>query len=59
MAAPHVAGVAALWAEPRVAASRTGIIRRGQLLEDIRRSVRHLQHLSSEDIGEGLVMAPN
>lgn len=58
MAAPHMAGVAALWAEPRVAVSRTGIIRRGQLLGDIRSGIRRLQHLSSEDVGEGLVMAP-
>ena len=58
MAAPHVAGVAALWAEPRVAASRYGIVRRGQLLEDIRRSTCSFPHLGSDDVGEGFVMAP-
>jgi subtilisin family serine protease len=58
MAAPHVAGVAALWAEPLVATSRAGKIRRDVLLEDIRKGVRALRHLDSEDIGAGLVMAP-
>jgi subtilisin len=50
MATPHVAGIAALWAEAREATGR-------ELLELLRSNARALE-LSSSDVGAGLVQAP-
>jgi len=52
MATPHVAGVAALFAEANPAARGAAL---GQLLTT---RARRLTHLSSADVGAGLVQAP-
>lgn len=58
MAAPHVAGVAALWAQSQIAASRKGIVRRDLLLRDLYSRAVRLGDLDADDVGCGLVMAP-
>jgi subtilisin family serine protease len=59
MAAPHVAGVAALFAEQRVATARRGTFQADAVLNDIRDSgVVKLPGLGPEGTGAGLIKAP-
>lgn len=55
MAAPHVAGVAALWAEKLIRSNRlSGAL----LMEKVKQSVVNLDYLAVDDVGLGLVQAP-
>jgi subtilisin family serine protease len=56
MATPHVAGVAALWAESILAA--TGALDADELASRLLASGRRITSLSPNDIGAGLVQAP-
>lgn len=56
MAAPHVAGLAALWAQDMVANSNP--LRCDLLIQKLRESVDRLPGLSRADVGDGLPMAP-
>jgi subtilisin family serine protease len=58
MAAPHAAGVAALWAEAKVATASPGRFRSDLVLRDIEDSVKKLAGSDPGDIGAGLVQAP-
>ncbi len=55
MAAPHVVGVAALWAEKLM---RTGPFKAGSVIDQVRRNARKVEGLADADVGEGLVQAP-
>ena len=57
MATPHVAGVAALWAELQL--RREGLVSGARLSSQILGNVKHLPWLTNIDAGGGLVMAPN
>ncbi len=57
MAAPHVAGLAALWAEGPLRTSG-GVLARDELLAALRQSARRLPHLGSDEVGQGLAVAP-
>lgn len=56
MAPPHVAGVAALWAERLLA--QTGRIVASRVAAKVVGYARFLADFDSSDIGSGLVMAP-
>lgn len=56
MASPHVAGVAALWAERQL--QRNGVVNAVSLDAQIRVSTRRLPNASYLDVGEGLALAP-
>ncbi|HVW64729.1 MAG TPA: S8 family serine peptidase [Nitrosospira sp.] len=58
MAAPHAAGVAALWAEAKVATASPGRFRSDLVLRDIEDSVKKIDGFDPDDIGAGLVQAP-
>ena len=58
MAAPHVAGIAALWAQRMVATSHNGTIRADLLAADILGAAASVAGLGVEDVGAGLVQAP-
>jgi subtilisin family serine protease len=56
MAAPHVAGIAALWAEKLM---KQGIpFRATRVIDEIERSTDRLPYLDPDDVGLGLVQAP-
>ena len=56
MATPHVAGVAALWAEKMM---RQGIpFRATRVIDQLERSTMAIPYLDSDDVGLGLVQAP-
>jgi len=55
MAAPHVAGVAVLWADRAI---RTGDFIARDIIEAMRRSADPLGHLSRRDVGWGIPLAP-
>ena len=59
MASPHVAGVAALWAERQL--KRNGTVDPATLLAQVRGNARldRLGKADALDVGEGLVTAPN
>ncbi len=57
MATPHVAGVAALWAE-RMFGNDMSKFSAARLKRAIEASVLPLAHLDFEDVGDGLVQAP-
>jgi subtilisin family serine protease len=58
MASPHVAGVAALWAERQL--QRTGLVNISSLDAQLRGHARldRLAEASALDVGDGLVTAP-
>jgi hypothetical protein len=58
MASPHVAGVAALWAERQL--KRNGVVNPGSLDAQVRASARQDRLKLAEylDVGEGLPTAP-
>jgi subtilisin family serine protease len=58
MAVPHVAGVAALWAQTMVAASRQGPFNAAALLRKIEDNLLQLDRADPDDVGGGLVQAP-
>jgi subtilisin family serine protease len=57
MAAPHVTGLAALWAERQL--KQRGSISITTLAAQLRGSVRPLPGLGAEDVGDGLAVAPS
>jgi len=56
MAAPHVAGVAALWAQKLV--RQRGRFQASQVISLLEHSTIELPHLDADDVGLGLVQAP-
>jgi hypothetical protein len=56
MATPHVAGVAALWAEKLADADRLNV---GLLADRLSGNSREIPSLTFADGGAGLVQAPN
>lgn len=56
MAAPHVAGVAALWVDEELRSGRKFIAQ--AVIEKMRSNVDPLQHLARRDVGWGLPIAP-
>ena len=57
MAAPHVAGVAALWAQKSISENDGDVII-GDVLESLRWSAEMSPGLKREDVGKGVVKAP-
>jgi subtilisin family serine protease len=57
MATPHVAGIAALCAEKVL--KRSGVIQAAAVLREMERSVTDLPELDPQDVGQGLIQAPN
>ena len=58
MAVPHVAGVAALWAQARVATSKPGTFEADKVLRDIEDHLKQIDGADPDDVGGGLVQAP-
>ncbi|MBK7278260.1 MAG: S8 family serine peptidase [Betaproteobacteria bacterium] len=58
MAVPHVAGVAALWAQARIATSRPGTFEADRVLRDIEDHLKRIEGADPDDVGGGLVQAP-
>lgn len=58
MAVPHAAGVAALWAQARVATSKPGRFDTERLLRDIEDNLSPLDGADPDVVGGGLVRAP-
>jgi hypothetical protein len=56
MAAPHAAGVAALWAQTQVSPGQH--FKPGALLRQMEDAAEALSGLTTEEAGAGLLMAP-